>query len=675
MDEPEAGGGGPPLTTVAELFADRYRIVERLPWNGLALLYRAEREGQDDIAVALLPIDCESSPEHVAAFHARAAELGHLVEPGIVRITGHGIQHGVPFLEMEYVDATPLADELADGPLERDQALSITSELLDILGRAHAMGTFHWDMTPSNILLAPELDGSEHVHVVGFGIARLVRESRSADDTGPTGRGSGPSAGRYLAPEIKSGRPDGRADVFFVAAVLHHMLTGTPPGKGSAHPPSDLAPAIAKAMSEDPDERPTDAGELGRALAEGAGTMVEAPSFAPAAHPAAKAPVPIPRAPAAPVPEPVAPKAPAPSAPRPPAAALPPPPKPKRIPPPPAPRAPIEAKPATAKAPSYLPPPPIALPDDDEGDSDAATALPPFTTLPAPADLASHPEARPRLAVTVPAPGEPAPFTTPYSDDEEPPTVIGPAPDFLDLAREPEPKPASAPPPSFDVDALMGSVPPVSAPPGAPLSSTDPFGAPPPAAAPRVVHDPFAPIAVSGTPTPALFDAEPLPSASSSKRGLVAAIVVFTIAVALAVAFFIVRAGASDASDDDGHTAAPTPPPAPAPPPPEPVEEQEQTPVAGTADLLEGELPEPLAGINRRLAAGRRVERTDLMPIYDYIRHDHDDVRAHLVLARAFMALGWSSDAIERYDSAYETDASVTRDRRMLEDSIDSRGT
>ncbi len=293
------------IATVAKLFADKFDVVEELEWNGLALLYRATRKTGEPLAIAVLPIDTESSPDSVATFKSKAAELQLLVEPGIVRVTGHGVQYGVPYLELEYADATTLAEELLDGPLDRDQALMLTSELLDILGRAHAGGHFHWDLTPSNILLAPGMDGQEHASVIGFGIQQLIRATFEPGKTVPTGRGSGPKAKRYLAPELQDAgtKPDARADVYGAAAVLHHMLTGSPPGPESPAPPADLAKPLAQAMSADPSARPADAATFGFTLAEGAsGGSGDKPSFAP---PAASMPF------ASPASEPQVPKAPA----------------------------------------------------------------------------------------------------------------------------------------------------------------------------------------------------------------------------------------------------------------------------------------------------------------------------------------------------------------------------
>jgi serine/threonine protein kinase len=507
------------VATVAELFADKYDVVEKLDWNGLALVYKATRKTGEPLAIAMLPIDTESSPDAIATFKSKAAELQLLVEPGIVRVTGHGVQHGVPYLELEYNDATTLADELLDGPLDRDQAFMLTSELLDILGRAHSSGHFHWDLTPNNILLAPGMDGGEHASVIGFGIQQIIRAVFDPEKTGPTGRGSGPKATRYLAPELKDARtPDARADVFGVAAVLHHMLTGSPPGPESPAPPADLAPALTQAMSEDPNARPADAATFGFTLAEGAsGGSHEKPSFAPPASSmpfASREAPPAPAVPDVPVAEP-----PPPAAPEPPAE-----PAVADVPPPPAFE---EPAPATAGALGEA-----AGPfEDDTGPLPSVTEDTEYTAEATVVDARAlseedWPEMRPASA----------------GAEEEP------LPDYESLGP---PMSAAAEQASQELDALLGgpaSVTPVDATPGPvpPAPQAEPDVVMSPAPAPRPARtgprDPFA----SSPPPPGALDQNPYQAEDfveqEKKTGtMIAALVMLTIAVALVVAFFVIK--------------------------------------------------------------------------------------------------------------------------------------
>jgi hypothetical protein len=83
-------------------------------------------------------------------------------------------------------------------------------------------------------------------------------------------------------------------------------------------------------------------------------------------------------------------------------------------------------------------------------------------------------------------------------------------------------------------------------------------------------------------------------------------------------------------------------------------------------------LGEPLG---RRLAPLARRARTASRPphfaaLYEYARENPSDPRIHLILAHAFVRLGWRSDAITRYEQAAGIDPRARGDRSMLPDLI-----
>jgi serine/threonine-protein kinase len=270
---------GPDTATVAEMFAGLYEVERPMPWNGLALTYAARKRGRP-VVLALLPIDAEQSPEAAAVFEARAKAIVGLEHPRLLSVTGHGVRYGVPFLELEHVDAPTLDRVVAHGPLSRERALTIARRILRALELLEAVSLLHLDLTPSNILVA----GEDDVRVMGTGIASTLREVKDDDKTGPTGKGSGPSPGRYLAPEILVGdRVDARTDVYSVGALLHLMLTGHPLGKGGPPPPDDLAPIIRKATERTREQRYPRAAVMRAAIeATGAPLTVAPPPLSPA---------------------------------------------------------------------------------------------------------------------------------------------------------------------------------------------------------------------------------------------------------------------------------------------------------------------------------------------------------------------------------------------------------
>ena len=65
--------------TLAELFAGRLRIGDALPWGGLALMHEAQRLDAEEtrLALAVLPVDCESDPAQ-AEFRSLRADTRDL---------------------------------------------------------------------------------------------------------------------------------------------------------------------------------------------------------------------------------------------------------------------------------------------------------------------------------------------------------------------------------------------------------------------------------------------------------------------------------------------------------------------------------------------------------------------------------------------------------------------
>jgi DNA-binding beta-propeller fold protein YncE len=191
-----------------------------------------------------------------------AASLDH---PNIVRVYDAGESDGLLYLAMQYVDGTDLKALLRrEGALERGRAIAIVTQVADALDAAHARGLVHRDVKPSNVLVAGP-PGDEHCYLADFGLTKFTSERTALTD-------SGQMVGTidYIAPEqIRGDAVDGRADVYALACLLYHCLTGHAPFKRDtdvaviyAHleetPPragDQLDDVLAKGMAKERDER------------------------------------------------------------------------------------------------------------------------------------------------------------------------------------------------------------------------------------------------------------------------------------------------------------------------------------------------------------------------------------------------------------------------------------
>jgi serine/threonine protein kinase len=88
-------------------------------------------------------------------------------------------------------------------------------------------------------------------------------------------------------------------------------------------------------------------------------------------------------------------------------------------------------------------------------------------------------------------------------------------------------------------------------------------------------------------------------------------------------------------------------------------------------DLLSGDLPPPLEVLFPRVVAGEALSTRERHLVERYASEHREDPRPHILLARDFMARGWSSDTIARYREAFAVDPECRADARMLSDLLD----
>jgi hypothetical protein len=202
---------------------------------------------------------------------ARArAELGH---PALLAVRETGEEGGRLFLATEPFPARSLADLLRSGPLAPDLALRILTGVADGLDAAHAKGLVHRTLSAESVLLE-----GERVKLDLFGLFTVIGQASWGDVVRRD-----PHL-HYESPEALQGdEPDPRSNVYSLAGLLFHALTGEqpfphhdpvmityahmsqPPPKVSERRPGlplGLDAVVARGMAKDPADRPESAGAL-----------------------------------------------------------------------------------------------------------------------------------------------------------------------------------------------------------------------------------------------------------------------------------------------------------------------------------------------------------------------------------------------------------------------------
>lgn len=211
------------------IIADRYHILRKLGEGGMGQVYLAEhiKMGRKS-AIKVMNPSMSQDPDAIGRFNREAANASRITNDNVAAIYDFGeTPEGLIYLAMEYVEGESLTKVMEKtGALPADRAANITRQVAEGLDAAHEIGIVHRDLKPDNIMIAKRRDGSDLVKVVDFGIAK----AQAGDGQKVTKTGLVVGTPEYMSPEQLSGDPlDARSDIYTLALVTFHMLTGTLP--------------------------------------------------------------------------------------------------------------------------------------------------------------------------------------------------------------------------------------------------------------------------------------------------------------------------------------------------------------------------------------------------------------------------------------------------------------
>jgi serine/threonine-protein kinase PknK len=266
------------LAVGAELSAAGFDDADEIGRGGFGIVYRCSQPGLDRaVAVKVLTAELNENRER---FLREQRAMGRLTgHPNIVGVLQVGeTESGYPYLVMQYHREGSLEARIRRlGPLALDEVLRLGVKMAGALATAHRLEIIHRDVKPGNILSTEYGEPA----LSDFGIAHISGGFKTA-----TGTFTGSPA--FTAPETLGGDPPTEAsDVYGLGATLFCALTGhaayerrsgeqvvaqflriateSAPDLRESGIPEDVSSVIEKAMSRDPNDRPT-AIELGEEL-------------------------------------------------------------------------------------------------------------------------------------------------------------------------------------------------------------------------------------------------------------------------------------------------------------------------------------------------------------------------------------------------------------------------
>ena len=134
-----------------------YEILSALGVGGMGEVYRArDTKLNRDVALKVISDTFALDPDRVARFTREAQVLASLNHPHIAAIYGFEDSGAIHALVLELVEGETLADRIARGPIQIDEALPIARQIAEALEAAHEQGIIHRDLKPANIKITPE---------------------------------------------------------------------------------------------------------------------------------------------------------------------------------------------------------------------------------------------------------------------------------------------------------------------------------------------------------------------------------------------------------------------------------------------------------------------------------------------------------------------------------------
>jgi serine/threonine-protein kinase len=216
---------------------EHYEIVRKLGAGGSGVVYLAnDMLLQRPVVLKILRAGLLTA-EQMRSTVLREARLASAIEhPNVCGIYEVGETGDEGFIVMQYVPGQSLDQLIARGPANPQLVLSVGIQIADGLQAAHALGIFHRDLKPQNVMLT---DGGL-VKILDFGLARrLTPEDASFDPSKPnlakdasmaatyTARGG---TIRYMAPEqFVTGQSSVQSDVWALGVILYELVSGRHP--------------------------------------------------------------------------------------------------------------------------------------------------------------------------------------------------------------------------------------------------------------------------------------------------------------------------------------------------------------------------------------------------------------------------------------------------------------
>lgn len=260
-----------PETAAPGLTLGGLQLLARIGGGGMGTVWLARQVSLDrNVAVKVLRPELGGDPAFVIQFTREALAAAQLVHHNIAQIYDIGLDHGLHYFSMEYIDGEPLSALLKrEGRIDPEVAAGYVLQAARGLKFAHDKGLVHRDVKPDNLLL--NLDGI--VKVADLGLVKQVGPDRRPTVVTPSSTVADMDfvsadilvgSPAYMAPEqaLDATTVDHRSDIYSLGCTLYALLAGRPPFEGETSgqvllqhlkkaptPPEQVNHRVPKALS------------------------------------------------------------------------------------------------------------------------------------------------------------------------------------------------------------------------------------------------------------------------------------------------------------------------------------------------------------------------------------------------------------------------------------------